>query len=320
MAAHSEPDGSRTLANQPSWFESLGLRLNKFFAQAPIISASVFIVSLVGLHGILAEAVAKSLDAALEYGVGASEFSKHEFLIIALSAMGFLFCTWRLWGLRGYLLRVSVSMSKSDGLHPHAALILGLSEPGHDAGTWDKKLAAAEKILKAADKPGLTGEQLLAPLRQTCAADGPCSDWNWQQPLRVILHDLEKTIAADSSQILEISVFVTESSQPHFKKFKSLLWPILRNWPGGAISMPEARLIDSTNVALCWHELRAEVKRLKSKYKGRRICLDATALQKPFSIAAALATLNSEMTFCYVIGDTPHFYDTNVSGVEIGGE
>jgi hypothetical protein len=230
----------------------------------------------------------------------------------------FLIITWQLWGLRDRLLRITAKVSENDGAHAHAVLVIALSikqadDPIAKSKTyknWDALLERAMLVTKA------DASDWLDPLRTIC--DKNWGYWNWQQPLRIILHDLEKMNSTPSQPLRRIILLGSDKSVALIPEFKSMLQPVLDRCPSGKIELhaddPE---IDLQSIETACEKLTGIVESNKDLIKNRRICIDVTGATAIYSIAASLTTLNRKMVFSYVNNDgKPVFYDASVSGVE----
>ena len=342
---------NKTISDSPKQL-SIGLRLAKpfwkvmltikrFFARAPRFWASVFVAGLVINHGILAETGAKSFEAMIENPFDFAHFSMDQSLIIAGATISFLFMSWQIWGLRERLLRITAHVSKSDGHHAHARLILHLSERRADQKPrrpmseeaapptykqWEQKRKKAESILSAIqtrvadDHPG--PDLWINALDAVCDPKGTVAGWNWQQPLRAILRELRMSKAHPSKRLCDIVVTSSRSSKDDIPLFQELLNPFLKSWPQGPIVLHfDPDPIVDLDVQIIAQHITRLIDAGIEEYPKRRICVDATAGQKPYSIGVALATLNRDMAFVYVTnGGVPHYFDANVGGVEFGGD
>jgi hypothetical protein len=310
-------------------------RLNQIFGKLPRLWASVFVILLICLHGFIAHNSAESAGAVLHSGHSGWQFDGPLAKAMMAAAVLFLFISWQLWGLRERLLRISATVSKSDGQFAHAALILFLSERKADQkhkpeqggslptyADWDRQCASAKELMAKIPKLGNSSSpsDWIAPLAEVCDSKGPSGGWNWQQPLRVILHDLKKAASHPDAPLCEVHILMSPESAADYFRFEALITPFLLSWPLGAIKLSrEEGSLDVNNITECARTIRSAILEREKEFHKRRICVDATAGSKPFSIAVALATLNREMAFSYVDnGGTANFFDTNVSGIETG--
>lgn len=327
------------------FFNALGRRfwggmqqLNRWFGRRPRFWASVFVVFLVINHGFLAVNGENSIDALIEGFTWQfwQLFDWTAALKIVCASLSLLFMSWQLWGLRDMLLKISATASPSGGKHAHAAVLLFLSDKQADnkrgikANTphtythWESKLSTAKQIavgIASSPRPD-NAQEWLDVLEKLCDPKGSCAGWNWQQPLRIIWHELKKSAEHADHPLREVHLFASKESSERFDDFIAVISPLLSTWPLGAVSLPtQPEIVDPNNLEDCSTAVRDAIIAREEQYDQQQICVDATAGSKPFSIAVALATLNREMTFVYVGNDgTPNFYDTNVSGIEAGKE
>jgi hypothetical protein len=308
--------------NANAGFWGLMRHINEWFGRWPRFWASVFIVWLVINHGFLAVSGEHSLKVLIEHGswMPWHLFDLHAALVIIVASFTFLFFSWQLWGLRERLLRVTAKVSKSDGDHAHGVLVIPLSWRNADDPSaltktfskWDGHLANATESLNAKSLDWLD------PLRQICEADSLFKGWNWQQPLRIILHDLEK--ATGRGPVRKIVVLASPESADLVPLFATMIQGYLAACPLGPVELDiDDPLVDMKTIDGSYEKIS---KIIESNLKGRkrRICIDVTGGTVIFSIAAALATTNRKMAFSYVDGTEPRFYDANVSGIEFGME
>lgn len=334
--------------------------LTEVFGHYPRLFSSIFIILLVINHGFLAGLGEETLGVARSNGFDPGDFDWPTAAWMIGASVTFLLISFQLWLLREKWLNVSASVSKTDGHHPHASLIVVLSPLGFVRpallDTTETKikpadprkfmLEYAEKLWVAAEK-GKCGQAYIDQLTaMTTWQFGPTQfdlarafSHNWQQPLRALKWEFEASIKGRNG-LREIVVIVTKDSKSDLPDFVKLLKPMLTAWEKFQnkieLRTVEPDLVEGDfeqNYRVIRDEIDQAEKRMKDLQFGHsntRICVDITGGTKEFSAAAAMATLNKRMSFGYVTNGfdktagapppTPLFYDATISGVEFGEE
>ena len=242
------------------------------------------------------------------------------FLVTFLLASGlFGIAVWRLKGIADEVLRsrARVSSDPSDprtGARP--VLIMGLSrlQDAQEAGirTDIERIRAGEFGV----------EQIALPVREFAAlkislnGQGKAvpADTPWQQNIRAMWFHASPT-AAPRRRLRKVLILPSAESLHQFARFKEyaevLFGPdveidFVRRYKGseGHFSVRdsgvERRDYDHYEYVRDGLDRATEQAKEEGLYGDSDICIDATPGQKPFSIAAAILTLNSGIVFSYV--------------------
>lgn len=335
------------LENLGRWFWRMMRRPTELFGRSPRIFSSIFIILLVINHGFLAGLGEETLGAARSNGFDPGDFDWPTAAWMIGASVTFLLISFQLWLLREKWLSVSASVSKTDGHHPHASLILVLSPLSLKQPEARAFMLETAEQLWAKAKKGKSDKAYIDQLTtMTTWQFGPTQfdlarafSHNWQQPLRALKWEFEASIKGRNG-LREIVMIGTEDSKSDLPDFVKLLKPMLTAWEKFQNKI-ELRTVESDLVEgdfeQIYRVIRDEIdqaeqrmKNLKFGHSNTRICVDITGGTKEFSAAAAMATLNKRMSFGYVTNGfdksagasppTPLFYDATISGVEFGEE
>jgi len=165
----------------------------------------------------------------------------------------------------------------------------------------------------------------------------------WQQNLRMIWHHVQRTPQEVGQTLERVIVLPSRGSRPEAKEetaagswkdaqtFKRLLEEKLTEIGSTAtvelsesgvdyLNLEETADVLSTLVQNAQQRRGGRHRRRASRF-GSGICVDVTAGLKPFSIAAALVTMNEDLIFGYVDNDgQAKFYDARVEVAASFGE
>lgn len=256
-----------------------------------------------------------------------------------------------LFRLRHGIIIPRARMLRTDSIVGHHTVIMGLSPRDEDATdntehlrvTPFRDVARTETDLKAviasleADTATEADKARAAHLRGL--ARHP-----WQQPLRMIWRHVDPDRAGEGHRLERIIVVPSLGHDPAAtiekragsvrcaEAFKALLVSKMGELdPPADVSVRIAHPVRYENLEETADALLNAVRDARRdhthRHRGRRgrarggICVDVTAGFKPFSIAAALVTMNEDLIFGYVDTDgQPKFYDARVEVAASFGE
>jgi hypothetical protein len=255
-----------------------------------------------------------------------------------------------------FRLRHGIIIAKAErcpdwSFHGHHTLIMGMSArtPPHKKNTANLRTAPfkeialttceTEGIIKSGDSSDASDEQ---KARTECLKG--FQRHPWQQNLRMVWHHLKKTSAHAGANTLN-RIYILPSSGPdpdsedEFKRgsvaganeLREILKEKLAAEGHNSVEVRDVPPVDYENLdetAFALLELVRKARRARAKERPRRrstkasgICVDVTVGQKPFSIAAALVTMNEDLIFGYVDNDgQAKFYDARVEVAASFGE
>ena len=198
---------------------------------------------------------------------------------------------------------------------PKRGLVLALSDlraPKRDDDVDD--LARARTALVAA-RAADTPEARRILLDDLCSPTGSYAGWKWQQPLRLLKHNM-------ANNTLQIMVFIL--SREAAPQYRDMFEPLLKLLKPELIVLPEPHtaLVEANQVN---HSNYESVGSALDKACGMAmtttgctlgdLCVDITSGTKAYSAAATVKTLNSAAVFSYVenSGEVV-IYDAAVTG------
>jgi hypothetical protein len=306
--------------------------------------ALILLVIIACAHGMVADHFVKSAEVVEKHGFESSFFDGKQFWIIVFSAVALSTFSFALFGLRNKLLSVSANVSRTDGHHPHASIILLLSDLAYhhphakvDPSRDIHMLKMFERVWARAAKQGTTRAYIAALEVMTHPYKNSkkkllarAFNINWQQPLRAILWEL--TASEKSPHDLdEIVLICSRLSADNLASFQTLIKPLLEGWPERnapiSLKIVKQKLIEG-EFELNYDLVKRTIEAAEHEHQNRRICVNVTGGTTDFSIAAAMATLNKKMSFGYVTSGrdnngpppTAFFFDAEISAPQFGEE
>jgi hypothetical protein len=227
-------------------------------------------------------------------------------LVLAITGL-IVALEWGIPAVRGAFLNSVAVVRRNDRSKPSAALIATLSDL-----RYPEEKVLADQALERAVAAGEAERARL--LDELCDPHGLWKGWRWQQPLRLLRHNLVG---------LEVVSFVlTAEAAPqylsHFRPLLERLGPhlVILPAPDGAQDAPPHVDHSAYNaVTAALDRACAEVMAAK-RCAPADICIDITSGTKAWSAAATVKTLNSAAVFSYVETEAPYdvvIYDASLT-------